>query len=330
MKDNQTFFIKGNFIYNERLKQSILKNTVSRYFLYFIQSIIYKILIFINRIFFRPNKVFNYKISICGIFKNESKFLDEWIRYHLVVGVDHFYLYNNNSNDTFLNVLQPYIDKGVVDLIDWPYNHSQMKAYEDCYNKHKNHTNWLAFIDIDEFICPISKNNLKSWICDFNHYPGVAVYWKNFGSNGKLVHDDEQFVIEQYSQCWPKPSTFTKMFCNMNFSIEKFDHMHIINSIVFGIVVPPINQFKNFIKFGINRTTISNKSTIQLNHYWGKSFDTFIENKVKRTDAHQNNDAKMAEIRLSLLKPHENMCTTRDYNIQRFLLDTKLLNIQEK
>ncbi len=330
MKDNQAFFIKGDFIYNERIKQSVLKNTVSRYFFYFIQSLFYKFLIFINRIFFIPKKVFKYKISICGIFKNESKFLDEWIKYHLVVGVDHFYLYNNNSNDEFLEILQPYINKGIVDLIDWPYDHPQMKAYEDCYRRNKNNSNWLAFIDIDEFICPISTDNLKSWLSDFKYYPSVSVYWKNFGSNGRIIHDEAQFVIEQYSQCWSKYSTFTKMFCNMNFTIEKFSNPHIINSILFGIVLPPINQFNNFLKFGIHRSSISNKSTIQINHYWGKSYNTFIEKKVNRTDVLHNNDAKMAEIRLSLLKPHENMCTTRDYNIQRFLLDTKLLNIKEE
>ena len=36
-----------------------------------------------------------YKISICGIFKNESCFLKEWIEYHEILGVEHFYLYNN-------------------------------------------------------------------------------------------------------------------------------------------------------------------------------------------------------------------------------------------
>jgi hypothetical protein len=324
MKDNKSFFIKGNFIYSQRLKQSLLKNTLTRYFLYFFQSFLVTILIFVNKIFTRQKNDFKYNISICAIFKNESKFLDEWIKYHLVVGVDHFYLYNNNSNDEFLDVLQPYIDKGVVDLLDWPFNHSQMQAYEDCYNKNKNYTNWLAFIDIDEFVCPISNDNLKSWITGFKYYPGVAVYWKNFGSNGKLIHDNEQLVIEQYSQCWPKYSTFTKMFCNMNFSIKNFDNPHLILSYVLGIKVPPINQFKKMINFGIHRTSISNKSIIQINHYWGKSYDSFIE-KVNRGYVY-NNDEKISQIQLLLLKPHENFCTIKDFTIQRFSLDIKLKN----
>lgn len=66
-----------------------------------------------------------YRISLCLIFKNEAPFLKEWLDYHLTVGIDHFYLYNNNSDDNFKDILQPYIEKGLVTLVDWPYEHSQ-------------------------------------------------------------------------------------------------------------------------------------------------------------------------------------------------------------
>ena len=48
------------------------------------------------RIFFRnkqPEK--KYFLAICAIFKNEGKFLKEWLNYYLLAGVEHFYLYNN-------------------------------------------------------------------------------------------------------------------------------------------------------------------------------------------------------------------------------------------
>lgn len=33
-----------------------------------------------------------YYLSVCAIFKNEGPILKEWIEYHLLVGVDHFFL----------------------------------------------------------------------------------------------------------------------------------------------------------------------------------------------------------------------------------------------
>ena len=39
---------------------------------------------------------FKYKLSITTLFKYEVDFLREWIEYHRAVGVEHFYLYENN------------------------------------------------------------------------------------------------------------------------------------------------------------------------------------------------------------------------------------------
>ena len=41
-----------------------------------------------------------YKLSICAIFKNEANYLKEWIEYHRMVGVEHFYLYNSPPGKT--------------------------------------------------------------------------------------------------------------------------------------------------------------------------------------------------------------------------------------
>ena len=40
-----------------------------------------------------------YYSSICAIFKDEARFLREWLEYHRLIGIEHFYLYNNFSTD---------------------------------------------------------------------------------------------------------------------------------------------------------------------------------------------------------------------------------------
>ena len=321
--ENSRYYLKGNFIIRGKIKHTLLKNTITRNIVYFFQSVLVKNLILINRLNNKKRDNYKYTVSICGIFKNESKFLHEWIAYHLVIGVDHFYLYNNNSDDDYLKILEPYIKQGIVDLIEWPYEQGQMAAYEDCYKTRQDETNWLTFIDIDEFICLTKCVSLKEFLKLFINYPNVAVYWRQFGSNGKLVHDDSQLVLEQYSQCWGKFSTYTKMFCNMNFPIVDFDNMHILYSKIFGISIPPVNQFKKIISFGINRGGSVNKSMIQINHYWGKAYDCF-KSKISRSDAYYGDVVKMGLVRQNLLLSHEEMCSVRDYNIQRYLLETKL------
>ena len=64
--------------------------------------------------------------------------------------MQHFYMYNNFSDDNYMEVLEPYIQEGIVDLIDWPVKQGQISAYKDCYDKHRKDAKWIGFIDIDE------------------------------------------------------------------------------------------------------------------------------------------------------------------------------------
>ena len=44
---------------------------------------------FFLRLFLRkPNYDKKYRISLCGIFKNEASFLKEWIEFHEMIGVE--------------------------------------------------------------------------------------------------------------------------------------------------------------------------------------------------------------------------------------------------
>ena len=60
------------------------------------------------------------ELAVCAIFREEAPFLDEWIAFHVGVGATHFYLYNNFSTDNYKQVLEPWIARGTVTLIDWP------------------------------------------------------------------------------------------------------------------------------------------------------------------------------------------------------------------
>ena len=52
----------------------------------------------------------SWDLAIATMFQDEARWLKEWLEYHLLVGVQHFYLYNNLSSDNYQDVLQPYID----------------------------------------------------------------------------------------------------------------------------------------------------------------------------------------------------------------------------
>lgn len=94
-----------------------------------------------------------YKTIICAILKDETPYLEEWIKHHLAIGVEHFVLYDNNSAIPIRETLKTYIRTGDVEVIECPIVESpQLKAYNHCLFEMHNRTKWIAFIDGDEFI----------------------------------------------------------------------------------------------------------------------------------------------------------------------------------
>jgi hypothetical protein len=59
-------------------------------------------------------------LTIATMMKNQRRWLREWIEFHMIQGVEHFLIYDNESTDEPLDVLQYYIDAGHVTLIPWP------------------------------------------------------------------------------------------------------------------------------------------------------------------------------------------------------------------
>jgi hypothetical protein len=100
----------------------------------------------------------------------------EWIEFHLMVGFDHIYVYDNSgsqSNETSFASIVRRFPKSQVTHIDWPVticnhnpkNHdsqfewsSQYTAENSCRTRAAPFTEWIAHFDIDEYFVPKGKH----------------------------------------------------------------------------------------------------------------------------------------------------------------------------
>lgn len=275
----------------------------------------------------KPKYDKKYRISIVGIFKNESRFLKEWIEYHLMIGVDHFYMYNNNSEDDFESVLKPYVEKGVVTLVEWKKNNAQMEAYQDFFERYGHETQWMVFLDLDEYIVPRYKSNLYEWIKDYERYPVILVYWKMFGTSGKIKHDFSRLVMEQYIVSHEGFSTHKgKCFVNTDFKISFYNEMTHHSSCVkypllgINLRMQPINQFRRFVVGSHHLSCLGERNpSIQINHYWSMSWDLF-EEKRNRTDVYFKVNPKK---NLNYFYSFEEQNISCDFSIFRFIMKLK-------
>lgn len=138
-------------------------------------------------------------LAVCAIAKDEGPYFREWIEWHRNMGVEKFYIYDNGSTDDTTAILQPYVDSGLVELIPFPGQKMQLAAYDHCLAHHRYDTRWLAFIDIDEFIVPLSFPSIPVYLRGLEAYPAVEINWLIFGSNG-LEEKDSRPVMERFTR----------------------------------------------------------------------------------------------------------------------------------
>ncbi len=257
-----------------------------------------------------------YYISVCAIFKNEAKFIKEWIEYNKIVGVEHFYLYNNFSTDNYKDVLSSYIDDGTVTIIEWPKEQGQVSAYVDCMSEYSHESSWIAFLDLDEYIVPINEVHIGRWLKPFEKYPAIHIYWKMFGTSGLIQADPDKLVCEQYTSCW-EVNHDTKTIFNTSYSIANPNDIHSFGTNLCGHFVPGIDEKKVFRSFGLYNNV--NNNTIQINHYWSKSYFDYLEKK-SRGDAYFASNPRNTEY----FYYHEYKNTATDYSIFKFIVKLKL------
>ncbi|MCH5246746.1 MAG: glycosyltransferase family 92 protein [Muribaculaceae bacterium] len=133
-------------------------------------------------------------LSVCAIAKNEGPYFKEWIEWHKKMGVEKFYIYDNESTDNTKDVLQPYIDSGLVDYVYWPGSRQQLAVYDDCFNRHRFETRWLAVIDLDEFIVPVRDKSIPDFLKGMEKFSSVEINWLCYGSSGAKTNTGEPLM----------------------------------------------------------------------------------------------------------------------------------------
>ena len=149
--------------------------------------------------------------ALCLRFRDESRYLDEWIRYHRMAGIEHFFLYNNFSADNFAAVLAPHLKAGYVTLIDWPRKPASPAAEEDCIARAIGRFRWVGFLDADEFVVIKDGRSIPEYLSAFHKAPAVALHWYYFGSNGHESRPNLP-VIQAYIRRQSRPNRHVKCF----------------------------------------------------------------------------------------------------------------------
>ena len=218
------------------------------------------------------------KLGMLAIMRAEDKFICEWICYYKLMGVEHFYLYDNGNYEKSREILAPFIEEGSVTLIPFPelkglgYNGSeknkeqcmQYLAYGDFLIRYMHNVEWVIKVDIDEFVYPKQEsgfNTIAEYIDSILDVGNIRIPSYFFGASG---HDDapEDIVTASYDKRLAEPTTYKPMARSNCIIRQNYSTAHDFNVKI------------------TNKKNLFEEDVLVLNHYYTKSKEDFI-NKVK-------------------------------------------------
>lgn len=158
----------------------------------------------------------NNKLTIAAIFRDESMILEEWLEHYKVRGVDHIFLINDGSKDSFEKILKPYIDSGFVSMFNCQESRDLMGRQNICYNNILRplfpSMDWLLLIDLDEFVWNTEHPSLKAYLnkAELKGVDTINIFMDDFGSSGMELQPPS--VVESFTHRAKRPKKLSNLF----------------------------------------------------------------------------------------------------------------------
>lgn len=228
-----------------------------------------------------------YTLSIAAVFQDEARFLKEWIDFHKIVGVEHFWLYNNNSQDNYREILAPYVKDGVVELIELKdkaanlaeWNTIQCKTFMNAIRKSRSKSQWVAFIDIDEFLFPCKGDSLPIFLEEFKPYGALAVNWQGFGTSNVQKVPENGLMIELLCMRNPPEKEFNQ---HVKCIVNPKRVIACSNPHFFSYRRGYLQVTSKHVPFTGPFSPTIDPSDIRINHYWTRDEEFLHNNKIPR------------------------------------------------
>lgn len=230
------------------------------------------------------------KTCIYTVIKDEIDYLNDFIRYHINLGIDTLFVFEDigsQSHELITNQYPQVVLKSILDLFDDKEEITNRKKLGDYVQKdyikkgllwiRDNYDyDWCFAIDCDEYIT--MREPFPDVLRAFNNYDGILLYWKNFGCSGHIKKPiyNKSITYIYTQECgytvddW-KWRNITKMCFNMRRLKESY-----IN----GNHVALCNWVRT--DFGVHRTDPPCFDKLYIRHYITKSWEEYVWKLKKR------------------------------------------------
>lgn len=240
------------------------------------------------------------RVVLCCIAKKEHKYINDFVKWYIDIGVDTIYIYDNDDKDS--EHIEYYIDtkyrKKVIiyNVRGETGKNLQNRCYQHFYNTQMQKFNWCLFCDIDEFL--VGVKDIKAFLSQpqFFQVPQIRIKWKLFGDDNLIERDMSKPVYECFHQEITKAYSRDlkrekRLYDQGKFILRGGLKGVVFNSVHYASYISRNCPFRSVLPSGARCDSVVeikedySKEKVFLNHYMTKSLSEFIEQKLGRNDA---------------------------------------------
>jgi hypothetical protein len=218
-----------------------------------------------------------YNTSICLLIKDENEYINEWLCWHIALGFEHFFIYDNGSTlPIYESVKEQY--KKFCTFIDFSdgYENPQTDCYRNALITYGKITKWLAFIDTDEFIRTVDGRDINDFLSEYERHDGLYVRWVVYNANGNIKKDNRP-QRERFTQVSPEKPNMPQ-----GKSIIQPDKVKLMGTHFPVGVIGQYDMVDSCHKYmRTARDVFSKEDKLVIDHYFTRSYEEWQE-KAKR------------------------------------------------
>ena len=176
------------------------------------------------------------KTCLALFLKNENPNILSWISWHLAIGIDKFFIYDDHSTDGTYEILKTVsniynIEIEQTDLQNTPIFYCrQADSFKNaCKKAKKQNFDWIGFIDVDEYISLERDSSIQDFLSAFSEYNGISLNWRIYGNSDRVLktklptyeaylwHSQQNFGDNKLTKSFIRPEYFTNTYLNPHF-----------------------------------------------------------------------------------------------------------------